>query len=58
MAVKSVGVRSAPTFLVVKSVHWASSRTVMAVLSASAEVRVCALPPLTTTCFQSRWKPE
>lgn len=58
MAVKSVGVRSAPTCLVVKFVHWASSRTVMAVSSASAEVRANASPPLTTTCFQSGWKPR
>lgn len=56
MAVKSVGVRSAPICLVVKSVHWASSRTVMAVLSASAEVRASAFAPLTTTCLQSMWK--
>lgn len=53
MAVKSVGVRSAPICLVVKSVHWASSRTVMAVLSASAEVCASAFAPLTTTCLQS-----
>ena len=58
MAVKSVGVRNAQTCLVVKSVQWASSRTIMAVLSASAEVRASALPPPITTCFQSSLKLE
>lgn len=56
MAVKSVGVRNAQTCPVVKSVRWASSRTVTAVLSASAEVR--ASSPPTTACFQSSWKLE
>lgn len=58
MAVKSVGVRSALTCLVVKSVQWASSITIMAALSASAEVGASTLSPLTTACFQSRWKLE
>lgn len=43
---KSVAVRNAQNCLVVKSVHWASSRTVMAVLSASVEVGASAIPTL------------
>lgn len=58
MAVTSVGVRNAQNCLVVKSVRWASSRTITAVLSASAEVCVSALPPLITTCIQGTWKLE
>lgn len=58
MAVKSVGVRNAQKCLVVKSARWASSRTTMGVLSASAEVGVNALPSIITTCFQSCWKPK
>lgn len=51
MAVKSVAVRNAQNYLVVRSVQWASSRTITVVLSASAEVGV---ERITSLCLFSK----